>query len=382
MGIEAAVRAKKEGYDVVVFEKKEVGAHVATWAHVEFFSPWEMNRSAWGKAELIGGEGDVDGDKFPTGRDYLERYLRPLAKTLGDGLEEWTQVKGVSRQGQLKGEGVGDRAQDEGFELLVSHGGEERYEAVDILIDTSGVLGQPGRLGPQGMPAIGEERFEGRIIYGIPTPEQVSEQLQGDPVLLVGDGHSAMTSLSLIAEGLGAGDNSGQLWWSYREAGEPRTVIEDDPLPQRAALDRLGNRAARQEVTGVQALDRSQVRRIEEGEERALTVVVERDGGQRPLDVDWIVANVGYRPDLGLTRELQVHHCYASEGPMKLAAHLMASAGGGGDCLEQSSGGAEVLTTPEPNFFVLGAKSYGRNSNFLLRLGFEQIEQVFAELLQ
>ena len=32
---------------------------------------------------------------------------------------------------------------------------------------------------------------------------------------------------------------------------------------------------------------------------------------------------------------LQVHYCYATEGPMKLAAALMAAGGGGGDCLAQ-----------------------------------------------
>jgi hypothetical protein len=39
-----------------------------------------------------------------------------------------------------------------------------------------------------------------------------------------------------------------------------------------------------------------------------------------------------------------------------------------------------TLQTPEPNFFILGAKSYGRNSNFLLRAGFEQVHEVFKLL--
>ena len=36
---------------------------------------------------------------------------------------------------------------------------------------------------------------------------------------------------------------------------------------------------------------------------------------------------------------------------------------------------------PERDFFVLGAKSYGRNSAFLLKLGFEQVASVL-ELLE
>jgi hypothetical protein len=38
------------------------------------------------------------------------------------------------------------------------------------------------------------------------------------------------------------------------------------------------------------------------------------------------------------------------------------------------------LTSPEPDFFILGARSYGRGSTFLLKLGFEQIRDVLTLL--
>ena len=60
---------------------------------------------------------------------------------------------------------------------------------------------------------------------------------------------------------------------------------------------------------------------------------------------------------------------------MKLAAALLAD-GASADCLEQRSHGAETLVNPEPGFFVLGAKSYGRNASFLMRVGWEQVEEV------
>ena len=68
---------------------------------------------------------------------------------------------------------------------------------------------------------------------------------------------------------------------------------------------------------------------------------------------------------------------------MKLAASLLAAGGGGGDCLQQKvrhsirnkircnticqASGDETLMSPEPNVFILGMKSYGRGSAFLLR---------------
>jgi hypothetical protein len=33
---------------------------------------------------------------------------------------------------------------------------------------------------------------------------------------------------------------------------------------------------------------------------------------------------------------------------------------------------------PEPDFYILGAKSYGRNSQFLVSIGLQQIRDVFS----
>ena len=61
---------------------------------------------------------------------------------------------------------------------------------------------------------------------------------------------------------------------------------------------------------------------------------------------------------------------------MKLAAALQSS--NSGDCLVQMSHGPQSLTSPEPDFYILGAKSYGRNSNFLVAIGLEQIRDLFT----
>ena len=55
-------------------------------------------------------------------------------------------------------------------------------------------------------------------------------------------------------------------------------------------------------------------------------------------------------------------------------ASLLASSS---DCLTQTSQGIEALTNPEPDFYILGSKSYGRNSSFLMRLGWQQVDDVF-----
>ena len=40
----------------------------------------------------------------------------------------------------------------------------------------------------------------------------------------------------------------------------------------------------------------------------------------------------------------------------------------------------QTLTNPEPGFYILGSKSYGRNNTFLMRVGWEQVDDVFGLL--
>jgi hypothetical protein len=120
----------------------------------------------------------------------------------------------------------------------------------------------------------------------------------------------------------------------------------------------------------------SVVRIVPAGDAVEVTLAV--PGGEEVIPVDRIVAQTGFRPDHALSRELQMHECYASQGPMKLAAALLGA--GGADCMEQSGFGPESLLNPEPGFFLVGHKSYGRNPEFLLRVGREQVRDVFRLL--
>jgi len=43
---------------------------------------------------------------------------------------------------------------------------------------------------------------------------------------------------------------------------------------------------------------------------------------------------------------------------------------------------APTLGTPEPGFYILGAKSYGRSSAFLLETGYRQVAGVLAALAE
>jgi thioredoxin reductase len=367
IGVEAAILAQKKGWKVDVFESGDVGQAVADWGHVRLFSPWALNRSTWGNALLGAPEHP---DEFPTGREFRSTYLLPLAEHLGPRLHLHTRVLGVARRDALKGDFLGKRQAHAGpFVLHLKDASQERYHLADIVFDTSGVYETPAKLGPGGLSALGEDALSSRIIRSIPDTQSNPQAFENKDILLIGGGHSAVTTLRALHT-----LETPRVHWIFRN-DSPYPIIADDPLPQRMELAHFGNAAARGDFANIHPLPHHQIESLQADGERLIVSL-----GKTTINVDQIISNVGYVPNLDITRELQVHHCWASEGPMKLAATLLA-ASGGADCLTQTSAGVATLLNPEPNFFVLGSKSYGRNSSFLLKLGLQQIEEVLDFLV-
>ena len=41
---------------------------------------------------------------------------------------------------------------------------------------------------------------------------------------------------------------------------------------------------------------------------------------------------------------------------------------------------ADTLRSPEPGFFIVGSKSYGRRNDYLLRVGWQQVDEILSLL--
>lgn len=381
IGLEAALAAAARGLDFTVYEAAStVGGHVRRWAHVRTFTPWDMNVSERVRAAL--GDGAPAGAALPTGAELADELLEPVAAlpALQGHIRLGTRVLAVGREGLLKHEEIGsDTRAHQPFRLLLrGPDGSEAIEHADVVIDATGTYSNPNRLGDGGIPAVGEAAFDDRIGRFLEPFAQNAAAWAGRTILLTGSGHSAQTAARELAAF--ARDAAGtRVVWALRRATADFGAVAGDPLPERAALNRdaaslaAGASDAVRVVAGVvtEALRA-------DGDRVAITL---RNGDAQEVTVDRVLALNGGVPDNSIYRQLQVHECYASLGPMKLAAALLADAGGGGDCLAQGPHGPETLRNPEPGFFILGAKSYGRNSQFLLRIGWQQVDDVFGGLL-
>jgi hypothetical protein len=381
IGIECAVYAKQLGYAVTVFEKGDIGEHLRQWGHVRLFSPFSMNHTPLGRRILqaAGQPLPADGD-YLTGREHRETYLLPLVKhaALDTHIRTGCKVVAVSRQGIFKGDfiGTGERRKYPFRVLIEDADGAEETVTADAIIDASGSYSNPNWLGDGGIPAIGERTHRDKISYHLEEiTNGAAAKYLGKTTLLVGDGQSAGTTMQSFGRLLEANDNTRLIWLTRHNHPQPIAEIPDDPLPGRLKVAQDANRLATHPRVTWKSGSVVEALRFDPTTDQ-FDVTIRRGSDTEEVRVDRIIANVGYAPDNSIYRELQVHECYASCGPMKLAAALLAESGSA-DCLTQTGKGPDVLKNPEPDFYILGMKSYGRNSNFLLRVGFEQVRDVF-----
>jgi len=379
IGLDAALAAAERGLDVTLYEAGEaVGAHVRRWGHVRTFTPWSMSVSPRARRAL--GQRAPAGPALPTGSELVERLLEPLAAlpALRARLRLGTRVVAVGREGLLKHEAIGapERALRKFRLLLVDRDGAESVVRADVVIDATGTYSHPNRLGDGGIAAVGEGACEDRIDRHLTPFAEEPGRWAGATVLLTGSGHSAQTAARELA--LFARDAPGtRVIWALRRSEADFGAIAGDPLPERAALnaDAAALAAGASPAVEVRTGVVTEVLAPHDGR----VAVTLRNGDDSELVADRILALNGSVGDASLYRQLQVHECYATCGPMKLAAALLGETGG--DCLSIAPAGPDALANPEPGFFILGAKSYGRNSQFLMRTGWSQVDDVFGSLL-
>ncbi len=392
IGLETALYARYLGYEVDIYERGRVAENVSRWGHVRMFSPFALNRSPLGLAALKAQDPDWNppaDDALLTGQEFARRYLLPLSHCdlLIDGLHEQTEVVSIGRDGLLKRERVGDEARGEvGFRILLrstasDDHGREWIATADVVIDSSGVYGQPNWLGHGGIPALGELAAQSQIEYGLPDVLGAQrDRYASRNILLGGDGCSAATNLVALAELARQAPDTWITWVTRadvdEQASQPIAIVPQDCLPERARLAAAANRLAASDANHVSWFAGTTVEAIvwHADLHRFSVRLLGKHAGE--LECDCIIANVGFRGDDRLYGELQVDLCHATGGPARLAAALASQREPDG--LEPRECDPQWLVTREPDFYILGAKSHGRDSRFLISTGLEQIRALFT----
>jgi glycine/D-amino acid oxidase-like deaminating enzyme len=374
VGLAAAAHLVSRGETPVILEAgSSPGASVLQWGHVRIFSPWLYNVDPVA-ASLLRESGWVapPAQEHPTGRELVDRYLAPLAglPAIRRHLRLDTRVLGVSRLGLDRTKTAArERAP---FVLRVERSGSEEDVLARAVIDASGTWTSPNPLGASGLPALGERAAQARIAYGIPDVLGADRaRYAGRRVLVVGSGHSAFGVLLDLAT-LRAEAPGTETVWAVRRPGVERLFGGGD-ADQLAERGRLGARARALVAEGALTVETGF--HVSHVERRGDRVVV--SSGERQIAADEVVAATGFRPDLGILRDVRLDLDPAVESPSMLAPLIDPNVH---SCGTVPPHGFEELRQPEPDFFVVGMKSYGRAPTFLMLTGYEQVRSVVCAL--
>ncbi|CAL9501190.1 NAD(P)-binding domain-containing protein [Streptomyces sp. enrichment culture] len=379
VGLAAAAHLVGRGIEPLVLEAGgRPGAAVREWAHVRLFSTWgEVVDPAAEKLLAPTGWTRPDPATYPSGGDWAEQYLQPLADALGDRVRTGATVTGVSRAGRDR---IVDA--DRGRQPFVVHveyaDGREQRHLARAVIDASGTWAVPSPAGGSGLPALGEKAAAERITYRVPdlTDPAVRARYAGRRTAVIGSGASAFTALAYLAELAESADGAGTKGtWILRRGVSASTYGGGtaDQLPARGALGLAAKAAV--DAGHAEAVTGFRTESFERDGDGRLVLVGE--DGRRLDPVDEAVVLTGFRPDLSFLSEIRLNLDERLQAPVALAPLI--------DPNQHSCGtvyphGHRELSHPDQGVYLVGMKSYGRAPTFLAMTGYEQVRSVAAAI--
>jgi Thioredoxin reductase len=381
VGLAAAAHLVKRNMPFVLFEQgTQIGASVLSWEHVRMFSPWEFNIDS-AAMELLLETGWIEPQKdlMPTGKELVQLYLEPLSqlKQIKPFIHLESTVKAIHRKGIDKMKTAGrDMAP---FIIEYQTQGQMFYTEASAIIDATGTWLTPNPMSASGNFADGEKEHADHITYGIPDVLRSNKaRYAGKHIVVVGSGHSAIQSLTLLNE-LKLQVPETTIHWVLRKnnVSDAFGGGENDGLPARGEL---GTRANRFVQNGnVLVHTPFLIHQIKQDEENhTLSIIGLKQGQSYSIDkIDQVIVATGSRPDFAFLRELRYSTDSAVESVPQLAELIDPNIH---SCGTVRPHGEAELRQPEKNFYIVGSKSYGRAPTFLLATGHEQVRSVVAAL--
>jgi hypothetical protein len=356
IGLEASLYARTLGHEVIVFERGEVGAQVMMWDFVRLFSPWNMNVTSLGRAavnEAAGGDADLPLDACPSGKEFRERYLLPISRC--------PLLQGSVRERHAV---VGVEAQNAGGHRITAQdpAGREYTQTVDVLLDCSGTYGNPRSAGEGDRAAPGEAKVKDRIFYAIPDVlGRDRARFVNRHTLLMGCGFASALLLRNLQE-LTREYPKTAVTWAVRRPDQPIYPILNDPLRTRQRVLESMLKLIQHPPGWLRFLTTAVLASITT-DHSTYVATFRSNGALVSVITDEVVSLIGFRPDNAM---------YAPPGTAEPAQRDRLAAG--------NKTVTELLKNARPDFFVLGAKAYGTNNNFLLQAGHMQIGNAFRAI--
>ncbi len=378
IGLAAAANLVERGIDFTILEAGDrAAASIRLWGHTRLFSPWRhlIDPASRRLLDAAGWTAPADDGRAPTGQELVDDYLEPLASLpqIRSRIRFGTRVVAVSREGMDRTRTAGRGTTPFLIRVQTEDGLEELTGRA--VIDASGTYSSPNPLSSSGLDPLGAGDVDGRVLHALPDVLGANRaRFAGRHTTVVGAGHSAANTLIALAQ-LATTEPGTRVAWLIRNASAVRVSSSaDDELADRA---RLGSRVDQLVGAGIIVkIDSFEIATLEPRGD-GIRLIGTRRGDPATHDTDLVVGATGFRPDLGMFREIRLQLDDIVEAPIRLAPLIDPNLH---SCGTVAPHGFDELRHPETGFFVVGMKSYGRAPTFLLATGYEQVRSVVAWL--
>ena len=376
VGLAAAAHLEVRGIPFLLFEAgTTVTSHILSWRHIRVFSPWKYNIDKAARKLLEETDWKSPNDEaLPTGGELFEQYFKPFyelpvikrntflnAKVLSIGRKNLDKMKTFGRENLP-------------FVIQVLQVNELKQFEAQAVIDATGTWNSPNPIGSSGIFAVGEVENRDRIFYGI--TDHHAARYRDKSVLVVGSGHSSINAI-LEFDKLKDKYPDTDINWVLRKKNI-RDVYggqEDDALEARGALGTKIEELVNNERLNVYTP--FQIQQVVREADR-LTVVGFQDDQKFALPpVDEIISNTGSRPDFSFIRELRLSIDPSLESVSEIADLIDPNIH---SCGTVRPHGEKELRHLDKDFYIVGAKSYGRAPTFLMATGYEQVRSIVAAI--
>ncbi len=379
VGLAAAAHLTKYNQPFIILESgPQVGENITTWGHVRLFSPWEYNIDKVAKGLLVNnGWSEPKLNELPTGNELVEKYLKPLSNTpeIKDVLHLNTRVLSISRKNIDKMKTANRNSLP--FVLYTEQNGTFKLFEARAIIDASGTWGNPNPANSSGVWLKDEEAIHEQIFYGIPDIlGKDKNRYLSKRIAVIGSGHSAINSLLELATLKEQNSEIEILWVMRKQRVEDAYGGENlDALEARGKLGSRIHRLVDSEVVKVITPFRTQYIKGDNGK---INLIGDKNGEMDTIsNIDELIVNTGNRPDFSILSEVRTDIDTATESISALAPLIDPNIH---SCGTVRPHGEKELRQPEKDFYIVGAKSYGRAPTFLMATGYEQVRSVVAYL--
>lgn len=379
VGLAAAAELLERGVDVMILEKGDTaGAAVRQWGHTRLFSPWRylvddaavrlLDKAGWQTPKA---------ERAPYGRELVDEYLVPLANTdaLKPRIRYGVTVTDVTRQGLDRTRSTGRSSTPFQLRIRTSDGTVEDVLARAV-VDTSGTYSSPNGLTSSGLDPAHAADVAANISHALPDVLGTERaRFAGKHVLVVGAGHSAANTLLKLAS-LARDEPGTTITWAIRNTSPVRVYGSSaDELEGRGQLGESTHDLVRRGAVAL--VDRFEIDDVRPSADGRVEILGRRASEPASIEADVVVNATGFRPDLGMLREVRISLDEIVEAPRALASLIDPNLH---SCGTVDPHGVTELAHPEPDFYIAGMKSYGRAPTFLLLTGYEQVRSIADEL--